>query len=54
MQITVIVVTILAAIALVAFLIKRNKRDRKELFPSESSDPVAEEKKEQQGNEDKL
>ncbi|MRG47161.1 hypothetical protein GFS24_18715 [Chitinophaga sp. SYP-B3965] len=54
MQTALIVVIVLAAIALIAFLIKRNKRDRKELFPPGSTDPVEEEKKEQEGNEDRL
>jgi len=54
MDATIIVVTALAVVALLAFLISRNRRDRKELFPPGSNDAVADEKKEQQGNADGL
>ena len=54
MDVTIIVVIALAVIALLAFLISRNRRDRKELFPPGSNDAVSEEKKEQQGNKEGL
>lgn len=49
-----IVVFSLAVIALLVFLIRKNRRDKKELFTPEATDPVAEEKREQQEDKDRL
>jgi uncharacterized protein YxeA len=54
MDIAIILIVVLAAIALLVFLIRKNRRDKKELFTPEATDPVAEEKKEQQGDKDNL
>jgi hypothetical protein len=54
MDATIIVVISLAVIALLAFLVNRNRRDRKKLFPPGSTDAVSDEKKEQQGNKEEL
>lgn len=54
MDIAIILLVALAAIALLVFLTRKNRRDKKELFTPEATDPVAEEKKEQQENKDNL
>lgn len=53
-NIAVIVVFALAAIALVVFLIRKNRKDKKELFTPEATDPVAEEKMRQQEDKERL
>ncbi|WP_343303516.1 hypothetical protein AAHN97_18325 [Chitinophaga niabensis] len=54
MDAAIIVVIALAVVALLAFLISRNRRDRKELFPPGSGDAVSDEKKEQLENKEEL
>lgn len=53
-NISIIVIVVLAAIGLLVFLMIKNRRDRKKIFPPESTDPVEEEKTGQQRSKDKL
>ncbi len=53
-EITILVIVAVAAIALITFLIMRNKKDRKEILPPTSEDPMEDDKKGQRSREDQL
>lgn len=51
----IIVLIALAALSLIIFLIVRNQKDRKKIFPPDSADDVTEEiRRDQQRQEDRL
>jgi hypothetical protein len=55
MRIGIIIIVALAAIALIGFLIVRNRKDRKELLPpGATDDPVEEKKMDDHREENKL
>lgn len=50
----IIIPVLITALALIGFLIFRNRKDRKELITPEATDPLGEEKREQKRDEDQL
>jgi FtsZ-interacting cell division protein ZipA len=53
-NLTTVIIVGLAAIALIVFVILRNKKDRKKYLPPDSTDPVADQKTEQRNRENNL
>ncbi|WEK34031.1 MAG: hypothetical protein P0Y53_16205 [Candidatus Pseudobacter hemicellulosilyticus] len=54
LQLGIIIIVAVAALALIIFLVMRNKKDRKEIYsPEKMDDAVGEQKMEQQRREDR-
>jgi hypothetical protein len=53
-SLVIIIPVLITALALIGFLVFRNRKDRKELITPEAMDPLEEEKREQKREEDQL